>query len=834
MMRYDDAMLSADEVRAAVREARPLDDDEAARRLERYGRNVLVPERRGFAWTWVLRFFLDPMVVLLLVAGATYVALGDRFDAIVAFGALPPIFLVTFVLEHRSERALEALKQIALPTARVRRGARDLVVDARELVPGDVMLVHEGDVFAADGVLVGGDPLIVDESALTGESQPLVKEPGLGSVFAGTALRSGRGEVLVTATGAATRYGRIGRLMSEMHVAATPIERAIHRVVYQIGAGVLVLCVGVVVLERARGELLAAALIAGVSLAMAALPEELPAVYTLYLALGAWRLAKQRALVRRLASVEALGAANVICVDKTGTLTYGRLEVAEPLAFEGSSDEELLAAAVRACEPRPFDPLDQAILRYASAHGVDVAVLERERAQRSYAFDAMHRRATKAWRDGSGVLIVSKGAPEALAMLGGDEAPRAVAARETERLAAEGMRVIAVARARRAEPDGDRTSDEHDLALCGLIAFHDPIREDVPAAIAACDRAGITVLMVTGDHPATAEATARRLGLRSEMTITGEALEAMNDAALVRALERARIFARIAPEQKLRIVRALHARGDVVAMTGDGTNDALALREADIGVAMGERGTDVARAAAGLVLLDDDFATIVSAVEGGRRIFRNLRRAFRYLNAFHLPLIIAAIVIPALGIPLLLLPVHMVCLELIVHPTSALVYENDPGGEDVMTQAPRGGATGLLRRGDWLRPMSLGVTLVLATIGLYIYALDAQLGEEHARGIALATLLLGEMLIVLAERSATQPLWRQSLTENPRLLPILGATVAFILAMLYVPALAAVFRVAPPTAAQFSIAAGIAVLATLWHEPFKALVAARFGRRSIG
>ncbi|MDE2483282.1 MAG: cation-transporting P-type ATPase [bacterium] len=821
-------MISGDE-----RMAQPLSDEEAARRLARYGPNILVPERRTLGVVWLLRFFTDPMVALLIVAGGTYVALGDRFDAAVAFVALLPIFLITAVLERRSERALEALKRVALPTARVRRGLHDRIVDAREIVPGDVMLVQEGDVFVADGVLVSGDALIVDESALTGESHPVVKEPGKDDVSAGTALRSGRGEVLVSATGAATRYGRIGTLMAQMHPAPTPIERVIRRIVYQIGAGVLVLCLGVVALERSHAHAWPAALIAGVSLAMAAFPEELPTVYTLYLALGAWRLARERALVRRLASVETLGSANVICVDKTGTLTYGRLEVAEIFAMPGASEAEVLDAAVRACERDPFDPLDQAIVRYARAHGGPVEELARVRPRRSYAFDAMHRRATKVWPDGDGVRIVSKGAPEAiLSLSAADDAARERFAREVARCANDGMRVIGIARAVRAEGDGTRANDEARLDLCGFIALSDPVREDVPAAIAACERARIVVIMITGDHPATAEATARALGLRSSQSITGEALDAMSDTDLARALATARIFARIAPEQKLRIVKALHVRGDVVAMTGDGTNDALALREADIGVAMGERGTEVARAAADLVLLDDDFATIVGAIAGGRRIFRNLRRAFRYLNAFHLPLIVAAVATPALGVPLFLLPVHMVCLELIVHPTSALVYENDDGGEDVMAQAPRGNAAGLLRRGDWLRPMLLGTTLALASLAIYLWALRAGDGEALARGIGLATLLVGEMAIVVAERSSSAPCWRRSLTDNPRLIPILAATLALVLAILYVPILADAFRVAPPSLAQFAAAAALGLASTLWFEPFKPIVARAGAQRN--
>lgn len=816
-------MLTPERVRSAVYEARPLSETEAAERRKHFGPNVLVPQRKRYGLLWVLRFFLDPMVLLLLVAGATYAALGDRLDAAVALGALGPIFLVTAVLERRSERALEALKATAAPVARVRRGLHDIVVNARDVVPGDLMLVQEGDVFVADGILVSGTDLIVDESALTGESQPIVKEPGSGEIFAGTALRSGRGETIVTATGTATKYGRIGKLMSEMHITATPIEHVIRRLVWRVGVFVIALCLLVVLIERAHGELWPVALIAGVSLAMAAIPEELPMVYTLYLALGAWRLAKQRALVRRLASVETLGSANVICVDKTGTLTQGKMEVCALWTVSGVDEHALLDAAVRACEPDAFDPLDIAILHFAELTGTDTGVLKRETPAVRYPFDAAHRRLTQVWSNANGVRIATKGAVETLLQLC---KPSESAAREiaetNESFARDGMRIIAVAQGLRASARGDRKTDESELQFLGLIALTDPIRADVPAAISAATRAGITVIMITGDHPVTAEATARRLGLQSAETLTGAELDAMYDTELTRALEGTRIFARIQPEQKLRIVRALHARGDIVAMTGDGTNDALALREADIGVAMGLRGTEVARSAADLVLLDDDFTTIVAAIAGGRRIFRNLRRAFRYLNAFHVPLILSAVVIPFFGLPLLLLPIHLVWLELIVHPTSALVYENDPGGaQDLMTQPPRGRAKNLLRPKDWIRPLFLGVALTAGCLGVYFFDLRSGLTVETARGMALATMLIGQMLLVLTERSTRLPVWRQSLTDNPRLIPILAGTLAMMLAMLYVPPFAVAFKVAPPAPVHLTEALAVAALCTLWLEPLK-------------
>lgn len=806
-------------------QAHPLSEHEARERRKQYGANVLVPPAKHAALLWLLKFVLDPMVLLLVAAGATYAVLGDRLDATVALAALVPIFLVTAVLETRSERALEALKKLTSPIVRVRRENGEGRIDAADIVPGDLLLVQEGDVFAADGIFVSGNMLVVDESAMTGESAPIMKEPGT-EVLAGTALRSGRGEVMVTATGTATKYGRIGRLMASMHAGPTPIERVIRRVVWQLGAIVLVLCAAVILIERGHGHLWPAAIIAGVSLAMAAIPEELPMVYTLYLALGAWRLSKQRALVRRLASVETLGSASVICTDKTGTITLGTLELAVTHAYR-EEEPELLCNAVLACEPQPLDPLDVAIANAVRARHITVALPSERSPIKSYSFDPAHRRFTQLWAHGSGVRVAVKGALETVLPLCSLDPQELREVQDAhDRMAAGGMRVIAVAHADRSRAARSRTEDESGLRFDGLLAFHDPVRFGVREAMAACGRAGIVVILITGDHPATAKAAADASGLHGDV-LTGAELDVLSDAELAERLASATIFARIQPEQKLRIVRALHARGEIVAMTGDGTNDALALREADIGVAMGRRGTEVARNAADLVLLDDDFTTIVGAIAGGRRIFRNLRRAFRYLNAFHLPLILSAVVLPFFDVPLLLLPIHLVWLELIVHPTSALVYENDPGGaDDLMTQPPRGRAANLMRRRDWARPAALGLTLTAGCLAMYFTALHGGAAAETARGVALATLVAGQLLLVLTERSTREPVWRQPLTSNPRLLPILGGTACMLLAMLYVPGLATAFRVAPPDLVHLLAAFGVAAVCTLWLEPFKRMAPA--------
>lgn len=799
----------------------PLSDEEVAERTKRFGPNILVPEKRDRGLMWTVRFFTDPMVVLLLLAAGTYLTLGDRFDATIALAAIFPIFFIAATLERRCECALDELRAMALPTARVRRGLRDLIIDAREVVPGDVMLVQAGDVFVADGMLMSGS-LVVDESALTADAQPVVVEPG-GAFYAGTVVRSGRGETVVSAIGTATRYGRAGRLTSEMHISATPLELVLRKLVWRIGLAVIVFCAAVILVEHGRGALWPAALIAGVSLAMAGIPEELPMVYTLSLALGAWKMRKGNVLVRRLASVETLGCVNAICVHKTGTLTYGTLELTATWVDPKADEDALLRAAALACEAKPFDPLDQAVLRFVQSRGLSTSAQELQTPQRRYPFDVAHRRLTQVWSDPGGVRIASKGAMETIVSLctTSDEQRRQILAAH-ERFARDGMRVIAVAQAIRATTERSRAADESNLQFMGLLAFEDAIREDVPAAIEACVRAGIRVIMITGDHPDTAAATARRLGLPSTRTITGADVDGMYDSELIAAFEETPIFSRIAAEQKLRIVKALHARGAVVAVTGDGTSDVLALREADIGVAMGQRGTAVARAAADIVLVDDGFATLVGAIARGRNILRNLRRAFRYLTAYHAPLVACALAIPLVGLPLFLLPIHLVWLELIVHPTAALVYEDDPAdAHDLMKEPPLHRTRNPLRRKDWVRAILLGATLTLGTLAVYVFDLRHGATPEIARAMALATLMTGQLLLVITERSTRIPAWKQTFSKHVRLLPILAGTAVMLLAMLYVPPFAAAFRVAPLGFEQLAQAIGIAALCTLWLEPFK-------------
>ncbi len=802
-----------------------LSSAEAEKALRQFGPNDLVPPRKaGSLWAWFVRLIADPMVILLGVAGVTYTVLGDRFDAVVVAVALIPIFAVTAVLEFRSDRALERLSALSPPRARVRRDGRDVDVPARNVVPNDVLLLREGDVIAADAEVLETSRLLVDESALTGESLPVEKRVEAGSqskILAGTVVRSGRAVALVRRTGLQTEYGSIGRTMGEIGVRRTPIERSIHRVVFQVGIGVVIACGFVIGIDRWHGDPWATAMIAGVSLAMAAIPEELPMVYTLYLALGAWRLAKDNALVRHLSSVETLGSTTVICLDKTGTLTFGELAVDQILAAQANGSEHVLQIAAMASDVSSGDPLDIAILE---------ACPQRSGIAREFElpFDPGRRYAAAIWRIGARRVFAVKGAYEVLIARCGAVDRRAFD-KFVDEEGSKGARVLAVAEADAGSIDA-QAAESAPLNLVGLIALADRVRPAAIEAIADCRRAGIRAMMITGDHATTARAVAIACGLAAGAVASGEDdLRAWSDDELNARIGTIDVFARVRPEQKLRIVRALHANGDVVAMTGDGTNDALALREADIGVAMGRGGTEVARAAADLVLLDDDVTTIVRAVADGRRIFHNLRHAFSYLNSFHAPLLVSAFVLPLAGAPIMLLPVHLIWLELIVHPTSALVFENDPPDAGLMTDPPRVPSSSLLGRGDWVRALSNGATLALAVMATYLVTLHAGLSGDTARSAGIVAMIAGQIMLVFVERAGWKPIWRVPITGNPAILPVvLGTLASLALAILWTP-LAEALHLGPIPLGIVAIAASTGCISVLWMQPLLALRQRRIG-----
>jgi Ca2+-transporting ATPase len=810
-----------------------LSVEEAKARLAMYGPNRLVGKERAAWLKEIGRLLFDPMAIMLLAAAAVYMALGETRDAIVMLAALVPVIGVDVFLEARSRSALKQLARSVAPRARVIRGGQETVIDTAALVPGDLLMLVEGEFIHADGVVRSAANLAVDESSLTGESEPQIKRPvggmavvdapGEARFYAGSVVLAGQGLGEIVATGRSTRFGEIARLVAQADTTATPLQRRVGRLVRKLAVAAAAVAVAVFAIGLLRGMRWGQALLGAISLTMSAAPEEFPLVFTLFLSVGAWRLGKQGVLVRRLASVETLGSTTVICTDKTGTLTKGQFVLDRVIPFGETTESDLLAASVLACEVPPSDPMEKAVRAHAAERGVDVARLtEGWRLVRDHDFDPIGKHMSHVWSsasDPSSTWVVAKGALEGIlehAPLAGPE--RAVVDAAHTRLASEGFRVLAVAgRVTTGISGPTRQEDERDLTLLGLLAFRDPLRAEVPRAVRECQAAGVRIKLVTGDHALTAHAIAESAGIkhRDDAIVTGDQLANAPDEQRRRLILDASILSRITPAQKSMIVQVLRSEGEIVAMTGDGINDAPALRRADIGVSMGQRGTDVARASADLVLLDDNFASIVAAVREGRKIFLDIQRAFLYLLAFHIPIVALALIAPLVGVPLLLMPVHLVWLELIVHPVSALLFQGDPPPDDLMRRPPRDPRAPMLPRAAMLRSALSGALLTAVVFVVYAWTLDA--GTGQARGIALGTLILGYQLLVIVERAASTRSARAFLPRSFRFWLIWGASGASLPILMYVPAAAALMSIEPMTCGGWLVAAAGATVAVGWR-----------------
>jgi len=819
---------------------------EAAARLVRFGPNLLVARERLVWLKRLIGLVADPMALMLAAAALLYFALGAWSDGVIMAIALIPVLGVDVFLAARSRAALAKLAQAVAPMAQVVREGVSRDIATVDLVPGDVLRLNEGDVVHADGVVRFGANLALDESSLTGESEPQRKQPAdvdraptqEQQVFAGSLVLAGHGFAEVAATGARTHFGNIATLVAGVDASPSPLQKRTGKLVRVLSAVAVVVAIGVFGLGLAHGAPWQTALLNGISLAMAAIPEEYPLVLTLFLSVGAWRLGRRGLLVRRLASVETLGSTTVICTDKTGTLTAGHFELDETVCLDPTVTEaRLLEVAILASEAAPVDPMERAIDVRAAARGVDpVTVRATFRLVCDHDFDPVGKHMSHGWAavDGNSALVAAKGALEGILVhCTITPAERTRAEQANARLAARGMRVLAVAVKTTPALTKERSRDEAELRLIGLLGYRDPLRPEVRAAVAECREAGISVRMITGDHALTAHAIATAAGFASDSAVaTGAELAALAPGAFAEKVARTTVFARISPVQKYAIVAAFQAAGDVVAMTGDGINDAPALRLADIGISMGKRGTEVARAASDLVLLDDNFASIVSTVREGRHIFTNIQAAFLYILAFHVPVVALALCAPALGLPLLLLPVHLVWLELVIHPVSAIVFQAEPAPPGLMQRPPRSPSAPLLPRLAMLRSTAVGVVLTLAVLWLY-WSRQAN-GEDAARSVAWATLLLGYQVLVLVEWAALRGSRSNLLPHRPLVWWVWFGCGASLPLAIMVPPIARVLHLEPISLADWAVALLVAVAATGWRavlDHLRPITTARQRRR---
>ncbi len=821
-----------------------LSDAEARRRLAEHGPNTIEErEQRAFAAT-LREVVREPMFLLLLVAAAIYLLLGDLGEGLLLAGfALLSVGLVIFQ-QRRSERALDALRELAAPQARVLRAGQVRRLSTREIVPGDWIVLGEGERVAADAVLRQATALTVDESLLTGESVPVRKRaseaplapapagaPGgedQPQVHAGTLVTSGHGLAEVSATGRQTQVGRIGVSLATIETADAPLQHDLRRLVRLFGTLALAGSTLLVLWHGLRGGDWMQGLLAGIALGMAMLPEEFPMALAVFLALGSWRLARAQVLARHSGAVEVLGAASVLCVDKTGTLTENRMALRRLVTPEAdvvvqsgaplpAALQQLLEAAMLASHRGGTDPMDRALLAYgdsalaSSAHRHADWLLERE-----YALTPELPAMSQSWLDEQGARhVATKGAPEAviaLCRLAPETAT--VLQAQARRLAEQGLRVLAVAAG--GGPGDTPAPEQCDLELhwLGLVGFEDPLRASVPAAVAQARGAGIAVVMITGDHAATALAIARQAGIDTAAgSLTGDRLATLDDAALQQAVQRVRVFARVRPEQKLRLVQALQRNGETVAMTGDGVNDAPALKAAHIGIAMGTRGTDVAREAADLVLRDDDFGRIVGGVRMGRHIFDNLRKVMRYIVAIHVPIAGLALLPVLLGLPPLMLPAHVVLTEMVIDPICSLAFEGAPPDPRLMQRPPRQ-ARARLVDGPMLRHGLLqGGSLLLATLLAYVLTLRAGQSADVARTLAVLGLTAGNLLLVAANLSVGLG-WRALLAPGARAFWVVAAVAAGVLALaVTLPSARDLLHFAVPSPSQLGLTLAAVALA---------------------
>ncbi len=817
-----------------------LAEVEASRRLEAEGPNQLPSTRERPLWRIAAGVAGEPMFLLLVVGGAIYVALGDLYEALILLASVVVVMGITVYQERKTEHALEALRDLSSPRALVIRDGQRRRIPGREVVRGDLLVLGDGDRIAADGMLVQCNRFYTDESLLTGESLPVYKrastaeidemaEPGDdGSpfVYSGSLVVEGQGIARVLATGVRSQIGKIGAALQELEIESSPLQRQTARMVRVFAAIGLALCLLVVVLyATTRGGWLEG-ILAGVTLAMAMLPEEFPVVLTVFLALGAWRISQQRVLTRRVPAIETLGSATVLCVDKTGTLTENRMAVAE-LAPQGPELEtSLVRAAALACELHPSDPMERAILEHAIARDEETRwARENWRLVREYDLRADLLAVTHCWQtaERDETVVATKGAPEAIARLCRmDLAAREHILARAGALAASGRRVLGVARAQTAGGELPEDPTGFAFSYLGLIALADPVRAKVPAALAQCRTAGVRVVMMTGDHPGTAQAIARQIGLESPGGIVaGRELAAMSAAELKVRAEQVSVYARVVPDQKLLLVTALKDAGEVVAMTGDGVNDAPALKAAHIGIAMGGRGTDVAREAASLVLLDDDFESIVETIRLGRRIFDNIRNAMCYLLAVHVPTAGMAVLPLVCDWPLVFFPVHIVFLEFVIDPACSIAFEAEPAAADVMKRPPRDPREPLL--GARLIVLSLlqGIALLAAVALAYRLALGVA-AEAEARAVAFAALVFGNTGLILSNRSQRRSFVATLFAPNRALWWVIAGAIGGLLLALYLPPLRKVFRFAPLDARLLGFAALAGSVGVAWSELIKA------------
>ena len=793
-----------------------LTNVEAQQKLKKDGYNELPNSETKSVFEIALSVIKEPMFMLLLACGSLYLIIGDYREGIILFSSIFIIIFITFYQRQKTEKALDSLKKLSSPRTLLLRDGKTKRVPSREIVIDDIMILNEGDRISADAIVIDSNHLTIDESLLTGESVPVLKENGM-PIYSGSLLIQGKANAKVIATGVNTEFGKIGRSLQDIKPEATRLQLEMKRLIKTLFIiGGLISVIVVIVYYQTRGNFIES-LLSGLSSAMAILPEEFPVVLTVFLALGAWRLSKQNVLSRQANAIEILGSISVLCSDKTGTITQNKMElvaifqndiVYSKTDFESRGDEVAIIChtAILASQINPIDPMEQAILNHAKLYKVDY---EKEKLIKEYPLSKELFAMTRVTKGESETYNIScKGSPEAILNLCKIEGQvLEILKEEIVKMAEAGLRVIGVANSTIQNNELPEKQTDLKFSFLGFLGFEDPIRPEVKSALEECKTAGIKVVMITGDFPVTAKSIGNQIGLSENgIMMTGEELKELNDNELSKVIDTVSIFARVIPEQKLRIVNAFKKRGHIVAMTGDGVNDAPALKAAQIGIAMGLRGTDVARESASIVLLDDNFASIVSAIRGGRKIYDNLQKAMTYILAIHVP-IIGLSLIPAFfeNLPIILLPVHIVFLELIIDPVCSIAFESEKEEADIMTRKPRSLNDTFFGRNKILRSIFQGGLLLTFVMTVYLFTINEGHSELETRAISFSALIIGNIFLILSNLSKTRSAFSVLKENNKSLIFIIFSAVLMLLLTLNIPYLQILFSFQNPGTYHFLI-----------------------------
>ena len=829
-----------------------LSGNEVIERQKNEGYNELPSTKKRTIFTILFEVIREPMFLLLIASGIIYLFLGSLDEALMLLGFVFVIIGITFYQERKTERTLEALRDLSSPRALVIRDGQKIRIPGREVVKDDILILEEGDRVPADAVVLSCSHLLINESLLTGESVPVRKIPcggimdmhppggdGLPSVYSGTLVVQGQGIAQVQSIGLNTEMGKIGKRLETLEDEDTSLQKETRTLVRNFALAGIFLCAAVVIVYGLTRLNWINGFLAGITLAMAILPEEIPVVLTIFLALGAWRISKKEVLTRRSHAIQALGSATVLCVDKTGTLTLNQMSVSRIYAngdfYEVNTEKqdslpekfhELVEFSILASQRDPFDPMEKALKKLGNDTLSDTEHLHDDwTIVREYPLSQELLAMSHVWKspDGEDYIIAAKGAPEAigdLCHLNDEETQKML--ENIKSMAEEGLRILGVAKASFKQVGLPVEQHDFKFEFLGLIGYIDPVRPGVASAIEECYNAGIRVVMITGDYPGTAKKIAEQIGLTPrQKIITGPELDEMDDSNLQKDINDVNIFARVVPEQKLRLVEALKANNEVVVMTGDGVNDAPALKSAQIGISMGDRGTDVAREASALVLLNDNFSSIVDAVKMGRRIFDNLKKAIAYIFAVHIPIIGMSLIPVFFNLPLVLLPVQIVFLELIIDPACSVVFEAEPAEANVMKRPPRSVKEPLFDKKVISLSILQGISVLIIVLSVYALTLYNGQGDMEARALSFTTLIIANLALILTNRSWSMTIFETLRSPNKALWYVIGGALLFLGLVLYAEPLRNLFGFSILHANDLLICALAGLISILWFEALK-------------